>query len=59
LKLQNSPDQGLWQLGNLEFIPQFSNAENRLWIPHQVALEFQENRPEVIDDQENKSKKLI
>lgn len=37
-----------------DFIDVLRKIENRLWIPHQVALEFQENRTEVIDGQENK-----
>jgi hypothetical protein len=41
-----------------DFIDVLRKIENRLWIPHQVALEFQENRTGVIDDQENKLKTI-
>ncbi|MBD1809765.1 DUF4935 domain-containing protein [Microcoleus sp. FACHB-SPT15] len=37
-----------------DFINVFRKIESRLWIPHQVALEFQENRTTVINEQENK-----
>jgi len=37
-----------------DFIDALHKIENRLWIPHQVALEFQENRTSVINEQENK-----
>lgn len=37
-----------------DFIDVLRKIENRLWIPHQVALEFQENRTSVINEQENK-----
>ncbi|WP_426453826.1 PIN-like domain-containing protein [Paenibacillus sp. S-38] len=29
----------------------FKNQQNKIWIPHQVALEFHFNRPNVIQDQ--------
>jgi hypothetical protein len=41
-----------------DFIETLYKIKNRLWIPHQVGLEFQENRTEVIDDQENKLKTI-
>lgn len=34
-----------------EFINTFSQISDRLWIPHQVALEYQENRLNVISEQ--------
>lgn len=37
-----------------DFITVLRKIENRLWIPHQVALEFQENRTTIIEEQENK-----
>jgi len=41
-----------------DFIEVLRKIENRLWIPHQVALEFQENRMTVINEQVNKSKTI-
>ena len=35
-----------------DFINALRKIEERLWIPHQVALEFQENRTAVIKEQE-------
>ena len=37
-----------------DFINLLRKIESRLWIPHQVALEFQENRTTVINEQKNK-----
>jgi len=37
-----------------DFIHVLRKIEDQLWIPHQVALEFQENRITVIKDQEKK-----
>jgi hypothetical protein len=37
-----------------DFITVLRKIEHRLWIPHQVALEFQKNRTTVIEEQENK-----
>jgi hypothetical protein len=37
-----------------DFIKVLNKIETRLWIPHQVALEFQENRTKVIEEQEKK-----
>jgi hypothetical protein len=37
-----------------DFIKVLHKIETRLWIPHQVALEFQENRTKVIEEQEKK-----
>lgn len=37
-----------------DFIKVLHKIETRLWIPHQVALEFQENRSNVIEEQEKK-----
>jgi len=37
-----------------DFIKVLHKIETRLWIPHQVALEFQENRTNVIEEQEKK-----
>lgn len=34
-----------------ELIKTFNQISNRLWIPHQVALEYQENRLSVISEQ--------
>ncbi len=34
-----------------ELIRTFNQIEDRLWIPHQVALEYQENRLSVISEQ--------
>ena len=33
-----------------DFIKVLHKIETRLWIPHQVALEFQENRTKVIEE---------
>lgn len=41
-----------------DFINVLCKIESRLWIPHQVALEFQENRTAVINEQENKYKSI-
>ncbi|MBD1936735.1 PIN-like domain-containing protein [Microcoleus sp. FACHB-68] len=41
-----------------DFINVLRKIENRLWIPHQVALEFQENRNTVINEQDNKFKTI-
>jgi hypothetical protein len=37
-----------------DFLKVLYKIETRLWIPHQVALEFQENRTKVIEEQEKK-----
>ena len=37
-----------------DFIDVLRKIENRLWLPHQVALEFQENRTSIINEQQNK-----
>ena len=37
-----------------DFFKAFEKLSNRLWIPHQVALEYQENRLRVIADQKKK-----
>jgi hypothetical protein len=37
-----------------DFIKVLHTIETRLWIPHQVALEFQENRTKVIEEQGKK-----
>lgn len=36
-----------------ELLTILDGIESRLWLPHQVSLEFFRNRPEVIIDQEN------
>jgi hypothetical protein len=42
-----------------KFIKTFSQISDRLWIPHQVALEYQENRLSVISEQLGKFDKVI
>ncbi len=37
-----------------DFYTVFVRLSDRLWIPHQVALEYQENRLRVIADQKEK-----
>ena len=37
-----------------DFINTLDKIKSRLWIPHQVALEFQENRTTEINEQKNK-----
>lgn len=41
-----------------DFFKVFEQLSDRLWIPHQVGLEYQENRLSVIADQENKFKEV-
>jgi DNA-directed RNA polymerase subunit M/transcription elongation factor TFIIS len=41
-----------------DFINVLRKVESRLWIPHQVALEFLENRNTVINEQEDKLKTI-
>lgn len=40
------------QQNRTEFLAVLSGLSERLWIPYQVALEFQRNRLDVIDEQE-------
>lgn len=37
-----------------DFLKVLHKIQTRLWVPHQVALEFQENRTKVIEEQEKK-----
>jgi len=45
-----------------DFLTLFERLSNRLWLPHQVALEYSRNRPDVISEQVQmyrKAKKLV